>query len=416
MKELFVQIGASRDGRDAYLSAASRRGLHSVLIETPEFLDLRSAAARNGFDSYVPITAPADVELVMKAIERLDRTPRLILAGFERYAQCAHAVSARAGLIPAGHTFQAPTKFEQRDTLRRNAPHLDQPLFWTLTPNIDSDQLLHIHYPAVLKPVNGGGGLCVYLVHDSDQLRRALKHGARLRNYDNTYFPEWITEEYLAGAESSVQGLCRNGVCDILAFCSKVIANEPINDLVPITGFREVAHIALGAQDIPAAVAQFVKDVVRGIGYRDGPFHIAFRETADGPIFIEMGFRLSGAGVSDLVRDVSGCDWGEAAFSWMLGEKVPVLSTARVRCAAMVLAFSERQIEEASRVHEDLDITIERIASPASVLTLRQKRRLAADLSRHAGPLARIHISGESPAMVRVLSTRLTTPSSQKGD
>lgn len=412
MKELFVQIGASRDGRDAYLSAARRRGLHSVLIETPEFLCLRSATARNGFDSYIPITAPAGVELVMKAIEHLDRTPCLILAGFERYAQCAHEVSACVGLIPAGQTFHAPTKFGQRETLRRTVPHIGQPLFWTLTPEIESVELRNIRYPAVIKPVNGGGGLCVYQVHDVEQLRRALRHGARLRNYDNTCFPEWIVEEYIPGAESSVQGLCRDGVCEILAFCSKVIANEPIDDLVPITGFREVAHIALGAQDTPVAIAQFVNDVVHGIGYRDGPFHIDFREAADGPIFIEMGFRLSGAGVSDLVRDVSGCEWGEAAFSWMLREKAPVLSTARMRCAAMVLAFSERQIEEASRVHQELDITIERIASPASVLTLRQRRRLAADLSRHAGPLARVHITGGSPEMVRTLSTRLATPNS----
>src|ERR1017187_8940255 len=315
MKKTFFQIGAPRDGREAYLAAARKRNMRAVLVERPEFLALRAAAGRPAFDATIATPSPANPAAVCDAIRRIDPSPALVLAAFERYARCAHEVAGRLGVGPDGGEFVPPENYQQRAALLQYAPEIAQPRFHHLKAG--ENKPAGLSYPAVVKPVNGGGGLGVMLVHDDAELHRARQHGKRVTNYDGAKLDEWILEEYIEAPEWSAQGLCRGGICQVFAVCSKVVACEAVDGLPGVLGFREVAHIATPAATMKPATRRFVERALAAAGYADGPFHIDFRYAGE-PVFIEMGFRLSGAAVTDLVRYVSGRDWGEAAFSWML--------------------------------------------------------------------------------------------------
>lgn len=411
MRDTFVQIGATRDGREGYMEAAHRRGMDAVLVERPEQLTLRQAAGRRSFDATIALASPADHDSVRRELERLGAPIRLVLAGFERYTACAHSLSKLAGLPHGGPGFSAASKLEQRRTLTRDAPWVLQPRYCAVSPEPLATLPGDFPYPAVLKPIDGAGGLGVMLVRNPQQLLDSLNHAAPLRNYDNAELRGWMVEEYINAPEWSIQGICRAGVCRVLSACSKVIASEPLSGLPSVAGFREVAHIARGPANVPHAFLRFAADCAAAFGYRDGPFHIDFREGADGPVFIEMGFRLSGAAVTDLVREVSGVDWAEAVFASMLREETSeeTLCGPQLPCSvAHVLAFSQLQVDLAARAAAHHEIRIEPIRSPREALSPEVARALTADLSRHTGPVARIQIRGRDVNQVRTLAQAIS--------
>ncbi len=89
-RNVFLQIGATRDGLDPYLDACSGRGMKSVLIETPDYLQWRRELKRRSFDLEIPVERPSDPCQVLTALGELYRSVKLILPGFERYVECAY--------------------------------------------------------------------------------------------------------------------------------------------------------------------------------------------------------------------------------------------------------------------------------------------------------------------------------------
>lgn len=408
---LFVQVGASRDGRDPYLAAARRRGMAAVLVETPAYAAHRARLGREPFDVMLPVDAPADPRRVLAALRGLEGEVRLILPGFECYARSAHRAAYLLGVGPSAGAvrgFVPPDKHGQRTALCRHAPEVLQPLFQRVPPAPDQAWARRLPYPAVLKPVDGGGGLGVVSVPGADALLRAIGEVRALRNYDHAPFRSLLVEERVDAPEASVQGIARGGACELLSYCRKVIGVEPA-PAEGCAGFRELAHVALPAGEAPAGVASFAESCLRAVAYRDGPFHVDFRETPAGPVFLEMGFRLSGAAVSDLVREVSGVDWGEAAFAWMLGERpAPAPPPARRRYAAAMVALSPAQVAAAHAAGGgEVEVRVEPLpAAKAAPHSRAERELLAADLSRHGGALARVRMnSGRLEALLDMVNT-----------
>src|SRR5262249_20706309 len=106
--------------------------------------------------------------------------------------------------------------------------------------------------------------------------------------------------------------------------CEKVVGLEPDPGAPRLRGFRELAHIARPGAEAPADFALLAARCLVAFGYRDGPFQIDLIRTADGKVhFLEMGYRLSGAGVVRLVGQLTGQDWGDLALGWALAREWP---------------------------------------------------------------------------------------------
>lgn len=55
MKNIFLQIGATRDGQNPYCAVAQRQGYFTVLIEMGDFIDYQSLCVSLPFDMILPV-------------------------------------------------------------------------------------------------------------------------------------------------------------------------------------------------------------------------------------------------------------------------------------------------------------------------------------------------------------------------
>ncbi len=392
---LFVQLGATRDGLDPYLHAARADGMKAVLIETPAYIRLRKALGRQEFDITLAVEHPAHEDEIVAALEQLSDTPSIILAGFERYIYNAYRIAQRLHTPPCNDEihFAPLDKAQQRTILTRKYIPIQQPSYITLERGTVTEQdLASLSYPVVVKPVDGGGGLGIFLAHSFVEVKAALARLHAITNYDGEAFSGVIIEEYIRGTEYSVQGIAHNGRSHILALCKKVVLSEPLQaeDQTTLHSFREAGHIAIAGNQIDEATQRFSQSCVAAFGYQNGPFHIDMLQTPDGYVFLEMGFRLSGNGLAQLVRLVSGYDWGEEVFSLFTGVRTaPLVEPDRAwRIGGQITVTSQQELDIAHQLQaQGYDITIQLFPSLAVPIAT---RGLEADLSRHLGTIGRI--------------------------
>jgi biotin carboxylase len=404
----FVQLGATRDGLDPYLPIARSRGMQTVLIETPDYIQFRQYLGRQTFDQTIAVEHPANTLAVVEAISRLAETPILIVPGFERYIYSAYAVSSRMHILPSSpkNHFVPPHKGEQRQAISRKPSSIHQPGYLLLSDTSPSNQhITGVSYPLVLKPLDGGGGLGVFLVANPHELAQALTQIQTLTNYDGGAFSGLLVEEYVSGLEYSVQGVARNGVAQILALCKKSIITENATSDQTYLGFRETSHIAIAGDSVDNQLRQFVQDCVDTFEYKNGPFHIDIVQAAEGYYFLEMGFRLSGGGIARLVELVSGYNWAEEAFTAYLGlpSETPHMLNKKPLCAGNLATFSHEEITLARRLQEEGHaMTIQLLSPPPANIP----PSLTADIVRNTAFLARITASAPTVEEVTELLQR----------
>jgi hypothetical protein len=145
-------------------------------------------------------------------------------------------------------------------------------------------------------------------------------------------------------------------------------------------------------------VAQHCLDAT---GYRAGPFHVDVIFDGAAPVFIEMGFRLSGGGLVGLVKRVTGVDWAEQVVGLHLGESRPALPAPRPaqQVVGQVTVVDEGELAIADRLRRgNAGIDVQRAAVPAAEVPVEDSARLAADRLRHTG-IGRVVISGDIEAV-----------------
>ncbi|MEV6672216.1 ATP-grasp domain-containing protein [Streptomyces sp. NPDC051162] len=404
----FVQLGATRDGLDPYLDCARRRSLRAVLVETPAYLRWRELLGRRPFDLEIAVEEPQDPEQVREALAAAGVRPALLLAGFERYVYTGFALARSLRALPwpsAGEDFRPLDKQELRTAVRRVAGHLAQPRQLLLGAETDGETE-EIGYPQVIKPVDGGGGLGVLLVRSADRRPAALKYIESLANYGGGEFAGVVTEEFVEGPEVSLQGVAHAGRPTLLSVCEKLTAIEDIPDAPDLAGFREVGHIARHGSTVSPELLDLARSCLDATGYREGPFHIDAILGPDGPVLVEMGFRLSGGGLVALIERATGADWAELAFRTHLDGADPhnEVQPDRARSVGQIRAVSEDQLTAATAL-APAGCSVETVpAGPApslAELTADELTVLASDITRHSGSVGRVLVTSAQDGDVR---------------
>ncbi|MER6840276.1 ATP-grasp domain-containing protein [Streptomyces platensis] len=400
----FVQVGATRDGLDPYLDAAHRRGMRTVLVETPAYLRWRRLLGRREFEVEVAVERPQDPDAVRAALAAAGVAPALVLTGFERYVYAGFALARALRVTPwpeVGDTFRPLDKREQREALLAGAPQVAQPRFVPLGPD-GADAADQLGFPQVIKPADGGGGLGVLLVDGAAERHRALDRVSALVNYGGGAFSGIVAEEFVKGPEFSLQGVAHEGSAVLLSVCEKLTCLEEVPGEPGLSGFREVGHVARPGDGAPPALQELAQACLDATGYRAGPFHVDVIQGPDGPVFVEMGFRLSGGGLVALVEKATGADWAELAFRTHLGDGAPVRppspdGAGGTGTAGQITAVSKQELAAAEALHEPgLTVEIQLAAPPPdpAALPADDLPVLASDLARHTGAAGRVVLSG----------------------
>lgn len=306
----YVQWGRTRDGLDPVRGEAQRRGMSTLLIEHPDQLRLRRLANGQEFDAYLPADDPSDVDAVFDTLRQLNIRPQVVFPGFERYVSQVFDASRRLQLATAANAPDLPfDKMRQRAVLAERAPHVAQPGWWT---GGDREQLDRLQYPLVVKPGNGSYGSETFLVQNDQQRDEALRRIGSALNFEGRPFEGVVVEEYVSGVPCSMQGIVIDRVAHVLTVCEQSVLQE---DSGGMFGFREVGHLAVCGALVRESFRQLAQSAVDAFVYENGPFHLDLVMVGDVLHFLEMGFRLSGVGIAELVRQVGGYDWAELALA-----------------------------------------------------------------------------------------------------
>ncbi|KAB7893285.1 ATP-grasp domain-containing protein [Rouxiella badensis] len=395
MKNIFLQIGATRDGQNPYCEIAQGQGFYTVLVEMGDFVDYQSLCIAFPFDMILRIDHPENHVEVLQAYMNagLLKRPEVVLAGFEAYNQCAGRVREMLSNSHESQSFIPLDKYAQRMALKTTNISFSQPNFrFFSSAHSIKDSRDVLSYPSVIKPIDGGGGLGIWLIKTPEDLDSAVNKLAATMNYGGRLFSGFIIENYLQGEEYSLQGVVCNGRPFALTCCQKVIEVTENND--GNISFYESGHVAEAANKLPEEFINLMHFCCETFNYQQGAFHIDFIVVDGVPYFLEMGFRLSGMGVVNLVKETTGLNWAEIAFNIEQGKSFegitylphsPAVGHLRLRQASH-LSAAEFWVQQNQCGNVLLPINFPQ-------LNISSESSLYADLTRHAGILGTLRLT-----------------------
>ncbi|ACY18628.1 ATP-grasp domain-containing protein [Haliangium ochraceum] len=210
-------------------------------------------------------------------------------------------------------------KYKMRQLLAKG--EIAQPEVYALIEHADQD-LSAVRYPAIVKPVDGFGSTHVRLVENERELKEACAPILELTYWELFGLPlagMALVEEPILGPEFSAEVILQDGVCRFLANTRKIVG--------PLPDCDEVGHI------MPAGFSAKEEETVRAtvmriadvFGYRTGMMHLEYKLIDGVPTVIEIGFRIAGDRIADLVERRYGHDLEELLIRLRAGSKLDEL-------------------------------------------------------------------------------------------
>lgn len=324
-QKILIQLGHSRDGGRYYCQPAQSRGWAIALIDGSagrSSFEQGQARGEPAFDfvEFLPSAEPEDYrEAVLRLAEHGDIA--VVVPGFELHVPLARQAYEWLGLAapnPAETLARLRFKSLQREWLRDHAPEVAQPRFAVCRNRLEFEQeIARTAFPAVFKLDDSGGSLGVCRV--DSRANAEARYAELLRIIRDDGRPTHgivLIEALVDGPEFSLQGVVDGaGGVQLLAMSRKGIVHGTGGDR-----FLERQHVICPPAAIPADFHSFTRSVIVGLGLRASPFHLDLRLSEDGPVLIEAGARLSGAGVPRLIELATGRKWADAALAVAMGE------------------------------------------------------------------------------------------------
>ena len=179
-------------------------------------------------------------------------------------------------------------------------------------------------YPCVMKPTDNAGSRGVVFCRSREDVVREYPYSRRESRSGRV-----IIEEYLRGAEFSVEVMVVDGEVHILQITDKMTTGAP--------HFVETGHTQPTAQpaDAARAICDLTRRAVRAVGIDIGPAHVEMILTEDGPKMVELGARMGGDCITThLVPLSTGIDMIRAMIDAACG-KMPDITPKFERGAAI---------------------------------------------------------------------------------
>lgn len=280
-----------------------------VPTQFPELLPPEVHSGATVADWHPAAGAAGLLRIVEKAAAETGTAPTGVVAGFE-YAVPEAAELARALGLPALGA-EAAEAVRQKDVMRRRCEERGVAHPRSVLVGPESAGPCPLPFPVVVKPVDCGGSLMVSLCRDEQEYTRAraVVHdpGEDVRFHPNPRRTA-LVEEYVEGPEFSLDGWVDPGGPHLASVTSKFVSAPP--------DFFETGHIATAPACSPhgEVLERFARQVVAAFDLTVGPFHIETRiASGRGPVLIEVGARLAGDNIPELVLAGPGVDLCAAA-------------------------------------------------------------------------------------------------------
>ena len=212
--------------------------------------------------------------------------------------------------------YKATNKAEMRKAL--NEFSVPIPKFFKVSNKKEYDNAVEFFNDAfIVKPADSSGSRGIYLVEDS--ANRITVDNAYEYSKQFSRCGDVVVEEYMRGAEVSVETLSIDGVCNVIQITDKLTTGAP--------HFVEMGHsqpTQLSQENIEKIINVTVA-ANKALGIENGPSHTEIIVTAEGPKIVELGARLGGDCITThLVPLSTGVDMVENCIKIALGEDVDI--------------------------------------------------------------------------------------------
>ncbi|GAA2233761.1 ATP-grasp domain-containing protein [Streptomyces indiaensis] len=311
-------VEPASSGGATLIGVAAEMGLR-VVVATADSGDRRlSDAVRAAADSVLTVETNDQAALEAAVLELHRAEPfEAVLPGSDIYVTATARVAAALDLpgLPVATVDRVRDKSVMRAAVAEAG--LRTPRFAQATTDAEVRAAAErVGFPCVLKPVACSGSIHVSRADDLDQLTAAFQRLVTDAEPDMGKLHEHrvLVEEYVQGPEFSADGyVLESGEVTVVALSRTLLGPEP--------DFVELGHLTPALVDDATLkdVEAYVGDVVRAVGITSGPFHCELRVTADGPVLIEIGARLPGDRIVELLRLVTGVSLPRVAVATALG-------------------------------------------------------------------------------------------------
>lgn len=266
--------------------------------------------------------AHADTALVISTID----TPNVLKAAKEHHIdgvmtlasdmpmRTVAAVAKEMGLIgiTADTALKATDKAVMRTCLQEHGVPIPQ-FFKASTYEEYKQAVSSFTVPFVVKPADSSGSRGIFQIDDVTD-EAAIEEAYR---YSKPFARGGVLviEEFMQGAEVSVETLSVGGECHVIQITDKLTTGAP--------HFVEMGHsqpTRLG-EETAKRIAEVAKAAVKAVGIESGPSHTEIIVTQEGPKIVELGARLGGDCITThLVPLSTGVDMVECCIRIALGD------------------------------------------------------------------------------------------------
>lgn len=168
-------------------------------------------------------------------------------------------------------------------------------------------------YRCIIKPADNSGSRGIDLLEnfEKDTLDKAYEYSKQ-----SSRSGDLMVEEFMEGAEVSVETLSVDGKCNVIQITDKLTTSAPY--------FVEIGHSQPSQlpENTKEQICQVAIAANKAIGIENGPSHTEIIVTRDGPKIVELGARLGGDNITTHLTPLStGVDMVKACIKIALGEK-----------------------------------------------------------------------------------------------
>ncbi len=288
-------------------------------------------------DAFVLVDLSRPDQVADAVVEATQRQPvRGCLTYVEDLVPLTALLSRRLGLGFYGEEVaeRVRDKALMRERLREAG--LPMPRSVPLEPGRLRETVARVGLPAVLKPACGEGSINVRKLTDEPSLEAAERLVAESLADQTWHYGGYLVEEYLDGAEYSVESVVSEGRVQHASMTDKYKGAEPY--------FEEISHTvpALLDESMRSACLEMVTRALHALGVDSAGAHTELKIGSRGPVIIECAGRLGGGRIPRLVDHALGIDLADAIGRAALGLPV-TLSPQRARFASVGFFIPARE-------------------------------------------------------------------------
>lgn len=341
MNKKIMILGASILQLPAIIKA-KEMGLQVVVVDmNPESVGFKVDGVSQEVISTIDI--PAVVQVALK-----HQINGVMTLASDMPMRTVAAIVKEMGLVGIDEStaLKATDKAEMRQALKEN--NVPVPIFFraeTKSEYLNAiKQLKELGHKCIVKPVDNSGSRGIVLLTEFED-----EAVCRAYDYSKQYSRSGaiMVEEFMEGAEVSVETLSIDGVCHVIQITDKVTNGAPY--------FVEIGHSQ--PSQLPGQIKKRISEIAiaanHAVGIKNGPSHTEIKVTKSGPQIVEIGARLGGDNITThLVPLSTGVNMVESCIRIAIGEIPEIKSKLDKAAAIRYIVTKSGVIQSISGINE----------------------------------------------------------------